>query len=85
MRTEPEIKVTTTCPVEIWKAAKEKGVTMRSLLIQGWQAEENFPVMLERQKEQEDKINRIRAELETTSRELYRVRDSQSAQLRLKR
>jgi len=67
--------VTTTAPRAILEAAKKKGISVRSLIIRGWQAEENFPAMLERQHELEEKLQRTRIELEHTSREMYRLRD----------
>jgi len=82
LRDIPEVKVTTTCPLNIYKEAKEKGVGMRALLIRGWASEENFPALLERQRDQEEKILRLRVELEHTSAELWKLRDNRKQPLR---
>lgn len=68
-----EMRVTTTVPSDIWEQAKQRGIPIRMLVIRGWQAEQNFPALLERQRELEDKMHRYQAELELTHRKLYEL------------
>ena len=67
------VHVTTSIPLELREAARAAGVTIQSLVIQGWGLRAGFPAMLERTRELETKVVRLSALLEKTQQDLWNI------------
>jgi len=66
-----QIPVTTTVPQEIWAKAKANSVTIRSLVIDGWNSRQGMAGLLERQRELEGKVLRLAGELDRSQKQLW--------------
>lgn len=75
--------ITTTIPSTLAAEAKRGGITIQSLVIDGWNARKTIPGLMERIRELERRVERLAGELETTQKQLWQYRAP--GDLRLKR
>jgi len=68
-------QVCTTIPVKLWQEARSNGLTFQSLIIDGMNARKGLAPLLERQREQERKIEKLAVELDVAQRQLWQFKN----------
>lgn len=73
---DKSVTISTTIPSEIYREIKQKNLKFSQLILKGLTSEKNFPEMLGRQRELEEKLTKYQQKLETTSSELYKIKEA---------
>jgi hypothetical protein len=64
-------RITTTIPTKIYEAARERGVSFQSLMIDGWNAQHRQAALIARVRFLEQELQQLRGQLDRLGKEMW--------------